>query len=174
MAVEWSILRSLRLTHRGPSRRVAVKLAGPQSWLGQVCAMNPTESCHMSAKSLQSCLTLCTPMDCSPPDSSVHGILQARILEWVALPSSRGSSRPRDWISISYVSCIGRQVLYHWCYLGSPEGCWLGAKSQDQKDPRQSLKSRNRRMSSERGRQNWELEQRHAWGGSSVGANKSV
>ena len=44
----------------------------------------------------QSCPTLCDPMDCSLPDSSVHGILQARIQEWVALPFSRGSSRPRD------------------------------------------------------------------------------
>ena len=50
-----------------------------------------------AAKSLQSCLTLCDPMDNSPPGSSVHGILQARILEWVAVPSSRGSSQPRDW-----------------------------------------------------------------------------
>ena len=41
------------------------------------------------------------------------GILQARILEWIAMPSSRGSSRPRDQTHISYVSCIGRQVLYH-------------------------------------------------------------
>ena len=44
----------------------------------------------------QSYPTLCNPMDCSPPGSSVHGILQARILEWVAMPSSRGSSQPRD------------------------------------------------------------------------------
>ena len=44
------------------------------------------------AQSLQSCLTLFDPMDCSPPGSSVHGILPARILEWVAMPSSRGSS----------------------------------------------------------------------------------
>ena len=44
----------------------------------------------------QSCPTLCDPMDCSPPGSSVHGILQARILEWVAISFSRGSSRPRD------------------------------------------------------------------------------
>ena len=50
----------------------------------------------MCAKSLQSYLTLCKPMDCSPPGSSVHGILQARILEWVAFPFSRGSSQPRD------------------------------------------------------------------------------
>ena len=47
-------------------------------------------------KSLQSCLTLCDSMDSSPPGSFVCGILQARILEWVAMPSSRGSSQPRD------------------------------------------------------------------------------
>ena len=48
----------------------------------------------------QSYLTLCDPVDCSPSGSSVHGILQARILQWVAIPFSRGSSRPRDrtWI----------------------------------------------------------------------------
>ena len=57
-------------------------------------------------KSLQSRLTLCDPMDCCPPGSSVHGILQARILEWVALPSSRGSPQPRDQTCVSYVSCI--------------------------------------------------------------------
>ena len=44
----------------------------------------------------KSCLTLCDPMDCSPPDSSVHGILQARILEWVAVSFSRGYSQPRN------------------------------------------------------------------------------
>ena len=48
-----------------------------------------------AAKLLQWCPTLCDPMDCSPPDSSVHGILQARILKWVAMPSSRGSSQAR-------------------------------------------------------------------------------
>ena len=50
----------------------------------------------------------------SPPDFSVHGILQARTLEWVAMSSSRGSFRPRDPTCISYISCTGRQVLYHW------------------------------------------------------------
>ena len=59
-------------------------------------------------------------MDHSPPGSSVHGVLQARILEWVAMPSSRGSSRPRDRTHISYISCIGRWVLYHECHLGNP------------------------------------------------------
>ena len=71
----------------------------------------PSYKLSMSTKSLQSCPTLCTPMDCSPPGSSVHGILQARILEGV-FPSSRGSNRPRGLTSISYISCIRRQVLY--------------------------------------------------------------
>ena len=65
------------------------------------------------AKSLQSCLTLCDPMDCCLPSSSVHVILQERILEWVAMPSFRGSSWPRDQTCISYVPYIGRHVLYH-------------------------------------------------------------
>ena len=51
----------------------------------------------------QPCPTLCDPIDCSPPGSSVHGILQARILEWVATPISRGFFRPRDQ---NWVSCI--------------------------------------------------------------------
>ena len=59
-------------------------------------------------------------MDHSPPESSIHGILQARILEWVAMVSSRGSSPPRDWTQVSYVSCIGSWVLYYQCHMGSP------------------------------------------------------
>ena len=65
------------------------------------------------AKLLQLCPTLCDPIDCSLPGSSVHGIFQARILEWVVMPSSRVSSQPRDGTSVSYVSCMGRSVLYH-------------------------------------------------------------
>ena len=63
--------------------------------------------------SAHSCLTLCDSIDCNPPGPSVHGILQASILEWDAIFSSRGSSRPRDQIHVSYVSRIGRRVLYH-------------------------------------------------------------
>ena len=59
-----------------------------------------------SAQSLQSRPTLCNRMDQSPPGSSVHGILQARILEWVAMLSSRGSSQSRDRIHISCVTCF--------------------------------------------------------------------
>ena len=68
------------------------------------------------AKWLQSCLTLCDTMDCSPLGSSVRGILQARILECTAMPSSRGSSQPRDQTCVSQVSCIGRWILYHQCH----------------------------------------------------------
>ena len=67
----------------------------------------------MRAMSLPLCPTLCNPMDHSPPGSSVLGILQARTLEWVAVPSSRGSSPPRDRTLSCYVSCIGRWVPYH-------------------------------------------------------------
>ena len=73
------------------------------------------------AKSLQLCPTLCNPMECSPAGSSVHGILQAGILEWVAMPSSRGSSCPRDQTHISWVCCIGRtHFVYHQHHLRSP------------------------------------------------------
>ena len=65
------------------------------------------------------CVRLCNPMDCSPPGSSVHGILQARILEWVAISSFRRSSRPRDGTHFSYPSWIGRKVLQHKCHLRS-------------------------------------------------------
>ena len=69
----------------------------------------------------QSCPTLRNnPLDCSPLGSSVHGIPQTRILEWVAISSSRGSSRPRDWTLMSCVSCIGRQILYHWATGEAP------------------------------------------------------
>ena len=75
-----------------------------QTYLSKMC---------MRAKSLQSCPTPCDPMDCSPPGSSVHGILQARILQCVAMPSFRGSSQSRDRTYVSCVSCAGRQTLYH-------------------------------------------------------------
>ena len=61
---------------------------------------------------VQLCLTLFDPMDYSLPGSSVHGILQARILEWVAMPFSRGSSDPEIKF-VSPMSPMGRQVLYH-------------------------------------------------------------
>ena len=66
----------------------------------------------MCAKSLQSCPILYDPVDRSPPGSSVHGILQAIILEWVVISSSRGSSQPRDCTHISFISCVGRPGFF--------------------------------------------------------------
>ena len=62
---------------------------------------------------VKSRLTLCDPTDCSSPGSSIHGISQARILQWVAISSSRGS-RPSDRTRVSSVSSIGRKILYLW------------------------------------------------------------
>ena len=90
-------------------------------WLGNIATINSIRPC-MHAKSLQSCPTLCNPMDRSPSGSSVPGIFQARILEWVAVPSSRGSSRLRDRTRISYISCIGRWALLP---LVLPEKLWV-------------------------------------------------
>ena len=71
------------------------------------------------AQLLQSCLTRCDPVDCSPPGSLVHGILQARILEWVAMPSSRGSS----WRNWTHVSCIAGRF-----FTAEPLGKPLGVR----------------------------------------------
>ena len=64
-----------------------------------------------------SCLTPCDPVACSPPVFSVHGILQAKLLEWVAILFPRRSSQPRDrtWVLLHY-----RQILYHLSHQGSP------------------------------------------------------
>ena len=80
---------------------------------------SPHASQHKCVLNRFSCVRLCDPMNCSLPGSSVQGILQARILEWVAIPSSRGSSQPRVRTHISYISCTGRWVLYHLCHLRS-------------------------------------------------------
>ena len=95
--------------------------------------------CVCYAKFLQSCLTLCYAMDHSSPSSSVHEIPQARILERVAMPSSRGSSRSRDQtlhlmraaLAASHVSCVGGQVLYHYCHLESPHLRFKISRSSD-------------------------------------------
>ena len=66
----------------------------------------------------QSLSRVCNPVDCSPPGSSVHGISQARVLEWAATSSSRGSSQPRDRTHVFCISCISMWILYH-CAKGS-------------------------------------------------------
>ena len=93
---------------------LGVRSAGPP------CTQKFTYNLPVCVLSHFSQIQFCDPMGCSPPGSSVHGILQAGILEWVAFPPSRGSSWPRDRTHISYISRIGRHILYHWSHLGRP------------------------------------------------------
>ena len=78
--------------------------------VGMVCVTSLLV-CACTCSLAQSCLTLCDPLDCSLPGSSVHGIFQARILEWVAISSSRGSSQPSNRTHVSCISYIGRWFL---------------------------------------------------------------
>ena len=75
--------------------------------------MDVSSHCVCVCVCTQSCLILCNPLDYSPSGSYVHAILQARILEQVAISFSRGSPWPRDWTCISGISFIGRQILHH-------------------------------------------------------------
>ena len=96
-------------------------------------------------KAAQSCLTLCDPMDCSPPGTSVHGILKARILEWVAMPFSKGSSWPGDQTCVSYISCIGRRTLCCERRMGNPI---IGEMAENR----------------QKGKDSWEMDMRKKWG----------
>ena len=86
------------------------------------------EKCHFHSREgkkesevAQSCPTLCDPMDCSPPGSSIHGILQARILEWVAISFSRGSCCRHRRLNLCLLWLLYfRSILYHLSHLGSP------------------------------------------------------
>ena len=71
-------------------------VATAERWGGRCKVLFNDTYVEMKVLVTQSCPTLCNPMDCSQPGSSVHGIFQARILEWVPMPSFRGSSQPRD------------------------------------------------------------------------------
>ena len=109
-----AVLPSVSLTHLpcpAPLSLASSRPALVSSWLLRCCF------CCISH--LQSCLTLCDPMDYSPPGFSVHGILQARRQKWVVMSFSRGSSQPRNQGCVSYVSFIGRQILYHQRHLRS-------------------------------------------------------
>ena len=99
------------ISHDSGYNKLILKASGPQ--LAPRKLSKVYCHCCVCAQSLQSCLTLWDPTDCSPPGSSVHGILQARELEWVAMPSSRGSAPSRDRIGISCLAG-GFCTLSHW------------------------------------------------------------
>ena len=90
--------------------------------------------CVHACSVARSCLTFSYPLGSSPPGYSVHGILQARILEWVAISFSRGSSRPRDRTQVSRISCNGRWILFHWATWEAP-AMWEHSKKADTYEP---------------------------------------
>ena len=97
----------------GPRISIAIFFKDTQMFNKLVKRCSNISLCVCKLSCFSPRLTLCNSTDCSPAVSSVHGILQARVLEWVAVPSSRESSQPRDQTCVSYISCIGRCVLYH-------------------------------------------------------------
>ena len=96
--IQIQLWQSMKLGNIGHNAICGQKLYGEQ------CEVCPNWDLGTCAKSLQSGPTLCDPMDCTPPGSSVHGILQARLLEWVAILFSSGSSWPRDWTQVSPIA----------------------------------------------------------------------
>ena len=113
--------------------------AGEGHWVLSLTTCFPPVGKFPSCSIAQPCLTLYDPMDRSPPDSSVPGILQARILEWVAMPSSRGSSQPRNRTHVSWISCTAGQFFtteplgkptvsptYHKIFISKPP-LWVGS-----------------------------------------------
>ena len=117
MQREWKIQERKRIQETKGSvlkgRRLKERLTEKKKdkFLWKTHSGPPAQACVCVYSVTQSCPTLCDPMDCSPPDSSVHGILQARIMEWVAMPSSRGSFQPRDW---THISCIASRFFTVW------------------------------------------------------------
>ena len=109
---EWSAFSSLSLLYVcGSQFQISPK--GALEIVNQYPLLKILPFLSVAAESLHLCLTLCDSMGCSLSGSLVHGILQARIWEWVARPSSRGSSRPRDGTCISCCSFIGKWGLNH-------------------------------------------------------------
>ena len=123
----WGIFLNLSVTHFSQVKNVGkrkikqnfvtwIKLLGTYKIPDYFLCNIASRVCSVA----QSCLIPCKPMDCSLPGYSVHGIFQARILEWVAISYSRESSRSRDPNCISCISCINKQILYYW--TSAPRG----------------------------------------------------
>ena len=110
---ESALLSSVTLVNYLPSLHLGCFLVFDYEWYNSVYLIGCVCACSV----IKSCPAFCDPMDCSLPGSSVHGICQARTLEWVAISSTRGSSQPRD---LTRVSSIGRQILYHWTSWEAP------------------------------------------------------
>ena len=114
-ALSWSGLRNRHHLSIGLWPRCQNLLHVPLSPISWPISHEKYYMCSVT----QSCPTFYGPIDSGPADSSVHGIFQAGIPEWVAISYSRGSSSPKGQTSLSCVSCIGRWTLYRWPHLGS-------------------------------------------------------
>ena len=112
------------MNYASPSFTIASPSSSSHAHLILVALSSVLPRMCIHARLLQSCLTLCDPMDSNLPGSSVHGIFQSRILGWVAMPSSRGSSQPRDWSQVSFIAGHS-SPLSHW---GKPSLAWSGYK----------------------------------------------
>ena len=116
----WLCLLAWQPPRGKPSFQVTTVQSQGLYFQGQTGSLHSPFSLH--AKQLQSCPTLHHSIDCSLPGSPVHGILQARILEWVAMPSAKGSSWPRHrtCVSLSFwtcISCVGRRFLAYFPFF---------------------------------------------------------
>ena len=121
--LRWARVRMVKEECRRNRWQTTKRAFSPASWLGlpmYICCQTGQQlnACDGFFQKVMkrvlvalSCLTLCGPMNCSPPGSSVHGIFQAGILEWIAIPFSSGSSWPRDW---TRVSCIAGRFFTAW------------------------------------------------------------
>ena len=104
--------------HKWPGKCCSVNLESKRVYLYRICEWWKWKESEVA----QSCPTLCNPMDCSLPGSSIHGIFQARILEWVAISFSRGSSWPRDQARVSLI--VGRRFTV-WATREASGEDWL-------------------------------------------------
>ena len=104
-------IKSATVSTVSPS--ICHEVMGPDAMILVFWMLSFKPTFPLSSFTFISLVQLCNPTDCSPPGSSVHGILQARILELVSISYSRGSSQLRDQAHISCVFCIGKQILYH-------------------------------------------------------------
>ena len=98
-----------------------IEITPPKRWSFQYRGLECNSRKSTESEVFQSCLTLCNPMDYSLPGSSVRGLFQARVLEWVAISFSRGSSQPRDW---TWVSCIADRRFTIWVTREALRDTW--------------------------------------------------
>ena len=123
----WPTYWFLRREIRWSGTLISLRISHSLLWSTQSKASVQSMKQCMSAQLIQLCPTLCNPTDCNPPGSPVHGIFPARILQWVAMPSSSVTSWPRDWTRVSCVSSIIGGRWFFWNSLAFSMSRWMVA-----------------------------------------------